>query len=103
MLGLMTMMISEKRRERSACGQLVDHLWRCSLYVEDIDVGEETPRVVVSGLVKFKSVEQMLGARVVVVANMKPTALRGVRSHAMLLCASSPDGSKVCRPGSCIR
>jgi len=66
-----------------------------SLYVEDIDVGEETPRVVVSGLVKFKSVEQMLGARVVVVANMKPTALRGVRSHAMLLCASSPDGSKV--------
>lgn len=66
-----------------------------SLYVEDIDVGEEAPRVVVSGLVKYKSTGEMLGARVVVVANMKPTALRGVRSHAMLLCASSSDGSKV--------
>lgn len=75
-------------------------MWRCSLYVEDIDVGEEGPRVVVSGLVKFKSVQEMLGARVVVVANMKPTALRGIRSHAMLLCASSPDGSRVCQPSS---
>ncbi len=64
------------------------------MYVEDIEVGEAAPRVVVSGLVRFKSREEMLGARVVVVANIKPTALRGIRSHAMLLCASSPDGSK---------
>ena len=66
-------------------------------------MGEGAPRVVVSGLVKFKSRGEMLGARVVVVANMKPTALRGVRSHAMLLCASSSDGSKVrsCRLLKC--
>jgi tRNA-binding EMAP/Myf-like protein len=30
-----------------------------SLYVEEIDVGEDAPRVVVSGLVKFIPMEQM--------------------------------------------
>lgn len=30
-----------------------------SLYVEEIDLGEESPRVVVSGLVKFVPIEEM--------------------------------------------
>ena len=67
----------------------------CSLYVEQIDVGEAEPRQVVSGLVKFMTEAQMRGQRVVVVANMKPANMRGVKSHAMVLCATSADGSKV--------
>lgn len=37
----------------------------------------------------------MLGARVVIVANMKPANMRGIKSHAMVLCASSSDGTQV--------
>lgn len=58
-------------------------------------MGEAQPRQVVSGLVKFMSEAQMRGQRVVVVANMKPANMRGVESHAMVLCATSADGSKV--------
>lgn len=39
--------------------------------------------------------EEMLGARVVIVANMKPANMRGIKSHAMVLCASTADGAKV--------
>jgi tRNA-binding EMAP/Myf-like protein len=39
--------------------------------------------------------EKMLGARVVIVANMKPANMRGIKSHAMVLCASSADGTQV--------
>jgi methionine--tRNA ligase beta chain len=68
-----------------------------ALYVESIDLGEGTPRTVVSGLVKHYSVEQMVGRCVCVVANMKPSAMRGVKSEGMVLCASAADGS-TCAP-----
>ena len=37
----------------------------------------------------------MQGARVVIVANLKPANMRSVKSHAMVLAATSPDGDKV--------
>jgi aminoacyl tRNA synthase complex-interacting multifunctional protein 1 len=63
-----------------------------SLYVEQIDVGEAEPRTVCSGLVKYMSEDQIRGATVIVVCNLKPVTMRGVKSFAMLLCASSRDG-----------
>jgi len=66
-----------------------------SLYVEQIDVGEPEPRQVVSGLVKFIPLEEMQNRRVVILANLKPTNLKGVRSQAMVLCASNEDHTKV--------
>ena len=67
-----------------------------SLYVEEVEVGEEAPRQVVSGLVKFIPEAQMQMRRCVLVCNLKPANMRGVKSHAMVLCATSPDGLKVC-------
>jgi methionine--tRNA ligase beta chain len=52
-----------------------------ALYVEKIDVGEAAPRQVVSGLVKHMSADQLQGRRVVLVANMKPSKMRGVESQ----------------------
>lgn len=66
-----------------------------SLYVEEIDVGEPEPRTVVSGLVKFIPEAEMQGRRVALLCNLKPANMRGVQSQAMVLCASSEDGSKV--------
>eukprot|EP00873_Tetraselmis_striata_P020356 jgi/Tetstr1/440620/TSEL_028930.t1 len=66
-----------------------------SLYVEEIDVGEGAPRTVISGLVKFIPEAEMQGRRVVVLANLKPVNMRGIKSHAMVMCASSADGATV--------
>ena len=63
-----------------------------SLYVEEIDLGEDAPRQVVSGLVKHLTEEEFAGARVVCVANMKPSKMRGVESAAMVLCGTNAEG-----------
>ena len=63
-----------------------------SLYVEEIDLGGEAPRQVVSGLVKHISEEAFAGSRVVCVANMKPSKMRGVESTAMVLCGTNAEG-----------
>ncbi|EFJ27840.1 hypothetical protein SELMODRAFT_171855 [Selaginella moellendorffii] len=66
-----------------------------SLYVEEIDVGEDTPRTVVSGLVKFIPLEEMENRRVCVICNLKPAKMRGVLSQAMVLAASNKEETKV--------
>ena len=68
-----------------------------ALYVEEIELGEEAPRQVCNGLVKFFPEEQMQERRIVAAANLKPVAMRGVKSYAMILCATSPDGEKMRR------
>eukprot|EP00882_Tetradesmus_deserticola_P012488 GHRQ01013234.1.p1 GENE.GHRQ01013234.1~~GHRQ01013234.1.p1 ORF type:complete len:191 (+),score=103.93 GHRQ01013234.1:87-575(+) len=60
-----------------------------SLYVEQVDVGEPSPRTIVSGLVQFVPLDQMQARKVVVLCNLKPRNMRGVKSHGMLLCASN--------------
>ena len=67
----------------------------CSLYVEEVDVGEAEPRTVVSGLVRYIPEPEMQGRRVVLVCNLKPAAMRGIKSQAMVLAATSRDGERV--------
>lgn len=68
----------------------------CSLYVESIDLGEEGgPRTIVSGLVKFVPREELEGRQVVVLANLKPRNMRGIKSAGMLLCASNSEHTEV--------
>lgn len=55
----------------------------------------EGPRTIVSGLVQFCTLEQLLNRNVVVLCNLKPRALKGVLSAGMLLCASSADHLQV--------
>ncbi|GIL93366.1 hypothetical protein Vretifemale_20766 [Volvox reticuliferus] len=59
-----------------------------SLYVEKIDVGEPEPRTIVSGLVKYVPLEAMQDRLVVVICNLKPRNMRGIKSFGMLLAAS---------------
>lgn len=67
------------------------------LYVELIEVGDASgPRQVVSGLAEHVPENEMLGKRVVVVANMKPSKMRGVESTAMVLCGTGNDGKVEC-------
>ncbi|KAG9398828.1 hypothetical protein AC1031_014146 [Aphanomyces cochlioides] len=66
------------------------------LYCEEIDVGEDEPRQIASGLVKHYSLEEMQGRMLLVMCNLKPRNLVGFKSHGMVLCAVSTneDGSE---------
>lgn len=59
-----------------------------SLYVEEVDIGEPEPRIICSGLVKYIPLEQLQDKNVVVLANLKPRNMRGVKSSGMLMAAS---------------
>lgn len=69
-----------------------------SLYVEQVDVGEEKPRTVVSGLVKFVPLEKMQNRMAVLLCNLKPAKMRGVTSEAMVMCASTPEKVEILTP-----
>ena len=58
--------------------------------------GTKTPRTVCSGIAPWYIPEQLIGHRVVLVANLKPAKLCGVESQGMILAASGekPDGSE---------
>ena len=55
------------------------------LLVSQIDVGEEIPRQIVSGIADVYSPEEFTGKKVIVVTNLKPAKLRGVESQGMVL------------------
>lgn len=70
-----------------------------------VDLGGER-RTVVSGIAQYYAPEELVGKRLVLVANLKPAKIRGIVSHGMILAASAdgalkvvevdmPEGSKV--------
>jgi methionyl-tRNA synthetase len=52
----------------------------------DLDLGTEK-RTIVSGIAQFYEPEELVGRRIVIVANLKPAKIRGVESRGMLLAA----------------
>ena len=55
-----------------------------------IDMGEE--RILVAGIAKDYKPEDLIGKKIVIVANLKPAKLMGVESQGMLLAAETEDG-----------
>ncbi|KAL0486680.1 tyrosine tRS [Acrasis kona] len=66
-----------------------------SLFIEKIDVGEEKPRNVCSGLVGKIEQSDIQDQYVLVACNLKPGNMRGVTSEAMILCATDAVTSAV--------
>ncbi len=56
-----------------------------------VDLGEPEARTIVAGIAEHYTPEQLVGKRVVVVANLEPRKLRGILSQGMLLAASHED------------
>lgn len=65
------------------------------LYVEEIDVGEDEPRTVASGLKPYLKEEDMQDRLVLVLCNLKARKMVGIPSHGMVLCASNEDHTDV--------
>jgi methionyl-tRNA synthetase len=59
-----------------------------------VDVGDEV-RQIVAGIATAYQPEELVGRKVVVVANLAPRKLRGVESNGMLLAASTAEGKPV--------
>ncbi|KAI9560791.1 hypothetical protein GHT06_011743 [Daphnia sinensis] len=69
-----------------------------SLYVEEVDLGEEKTRTIVSGLVKHVPIEEMQNRIAVFMCNLKPAKMRGITSEGMLMCASTSDKVEILLP-----
>ncbi len=60
-----------------------------------VDIGSEV-RQVVAGIAEHYRPEQLIGMKVVIVANLQPRKLRGVESNGMIVAASvGPEGKPV--------
>ena len=59
-----------------------------------VDIGSEV-RQIVAGIAKAYTPEQLVGRKVVIVANLQPRKLRGIESNGMIVAASLADGAPV--------
>lgn len=61
------------------------------LYVLKVDLGEESPRQILSGIREFVQAEELEGKQFPFVTNLVPRMLRGYESQGMILAASDAD------------
>lgn len=57
-----------------------DKLIKCT-----VDVGEEEPRIIVSGIAHLRTPEEIVGKQLPYITNLVPRTIRGVESNGMLL------------------
>ncbi len=60
-----------------------------------IDIAELEPRTIVAGIAEAYKPEQLIGRKVVIVANLQPRKLRGIESNGMIVAASLEGGKPV--------
>lgn len=61
------------------------------LYIEHLDDGTGTERIIQSGLRQYLTPEQLIGRHIILAYNLEPRKMRGVESHGMLLAADYKD------------
>jgi methionyl-tRNA synthetase len=64
----------------------------------EIDLGEETPRQIISGLAAHYAPHMLLGRQLCIVANLSPRTIRGLVSHGMVLTVESEKGLALLGP-----
>ena len=65
------------------------------LYIETLDDGTDTERIIQSGLRPYLTEEELLGQHVIIAANLAPRKMKGVESRGMLLaCDYTEDGKE---------
>jgi len=67
------------------------------LYVTRVDMGQEE-RTLVAGLKPYYEKEDMKGKKIVVVSNLEPAKLRGIKSEGMMLAAQEGDKVSLLKP-----
>ena len=68
-----------------------DHPDADKLYVFKVDIGEDKPRTIISGIKKWYEKDDLVGKNVIVVKNLAPRKMRGIESQGMMLAADYGD------------
>jgi methionyl-tRNA synthetase len=92
--------IDEFKKFKLVVGQIKEaavHPNADKLFVVKVDIGTEV-RQLVAGIRRSYTPEQLVGRRVVIVANLLPAVIRGVESQGMILAASDDQGVSVLQP-----
>jgi len=69
-----------------------DHPQADKLYILQVDLGAFGKRVLVAGVKPHYTKQEIIGKNIVIVVNLKPATIRGVKSNGMLLAASDDSG-----------
>ena len=109
---------AEKAKEAATADGIItiDDFNRVDLRVAEIRKAERVPdtaklmrltvslgteeREVVSGIAEFYAADELVGRKVVLVANLKPAKIRGIRSHGMILCTADESGLRLVEPAA---
>ncbi len=75
--------------------QVANHPDADSLYVLQIDAGEGELRTICSGLKNSYQASELLDRKILLFANLKPSALRGIMSQGMLFAGNGENGKAV--------
>ena len=67
-----------------------------------VDLGEEAPRQILSGIAEHFTPEELVGRQVCVVANLAPRKIRGRVSQGMILTAEHEGGLSLLAPGGLV-
>ena len=73
------------------------------LYILSVDVGEEKPRQILSGIREFVQLEDLVGKQFPFVTNLAPRMLRGHESQGMILAASDDSGLALLIPSKMLK
>lgn len=68
------------------------------LLLFQVDLGEEKPRQIISGIAQYYNPQDLVGTQVCVVANLKPAKLMGIVSEGMILSVKDESGLKLIIP-----
>lgn len=67
------------------------------LYILQVDCGKDV-RQIVAGIRKTYTIQELIGRRIILIANMEPAIIRGEVSNGMLLAASNADAMALLMP-----
>ena len=62
------------------------------LLILQIDLGDLGKRVIVAGIKQYYSKEEIMGKNIIIITNLKPAKIRGIKSNGMLLAATDSSG-----------
>ena len=70
-----------------------DRLLKCT-----VDVGEEEPRTIVSGIAHLRDPEELVGKQLPYITNLAPRTIKGIESNGMLLAVGDGEGFALLHP-----
>ncbi len=68
------------------------------LYKLSVDLGEASPRQILSGIREYKQPEELLGQQFPFIANLAPRTIRGLVSNGMILAGNDSDNFALLAP-----